>query len=84
MKGRRRNSVFKVLLGFVAGLIVALCLLVPGKVGPTVLICGDERVQCEQLDRVGAQIENLSDTAVSYVTDASDYVRGRISHWSEE
>ena len=84
MKGRRRNSIFKVFFGFVVGLIVALCLLVPGKVGPTVLICGDERVQCEQLDRVGAQIENLGDTAVGYVGNASDYVRERISNWSGE
>ncbi|MBN1437306.1 MAG: hypothetical protein JW936_09535 [Sedimentisphaerales bacterium] len=84
MKGRRRNSLFKILLGFMAGVIVALCLLVPGKVGPTVLVCGDERAQCDQLDRVGAQIESLSDRAVGYVGDAGSYVRERISNWSGE
>lgn len=84
MKGRKRNSMFKILLGFVAGVIVAFCLLVPGKVGPTVLICGDERVQCEQLDRIGRHVENLSDTAMGYVSSTRDYVQERVSNWSQE
>ena len=78
MKKRRRSGLLKVMLAFFVGVIVTVYFLVPGKVGPTVLVSGDRQLQARQLDQAGQKIERAGAATVLYALRAKDYLRGQL------
>ena len=66
---------FRLVLGFFAGVLATLFLLVPGKTGPTVLVNGDAQGQVAQLDQAGQRLNALGDKALSWAYHARDFIR---------
>jgi len=63
------------MLGFFAGVLATLFLLVPGKTGPTVLVNGDAQAQVAQLGQAGERLESFGDKALSWAYHAKDFIR---------
>ena len=78
MKKRRGSGPLKILVAFFAGIIVSVYLLVPGKVGPTVLVSGDRQLQSQQLDQAGEKIERAGAASVLYALRAKDYIKSKL------
>lgn len=72
-----RSRIFTGLVGFFVGVITTLCLLVPGKIGPTVLMQGDREVQRAQLNEAGDKLEHIGQAAARGVADAKGYFKDR-------
>lgn len=68
MKTKSGSGPLIFVIGFFAGIVVTVCLLVPGKIGPTVLVCGDEQLQQQQLDSAGRKVEQFGTDILNYIT----------------
>ena len=68
MKSKSGSGPLIFVIGFCAGIITTICLLVPGKIGPTVLLRGDEQLQRRQLDLAGQKVEQFGANVVNYIT----------------
>jgi len=78
-KTTRRWAMVRLLLAFFAGVLLTVYLLVPGRSGPTVLVCGDERLQIQQLDRAGERLAQAGSHVWGYVGQAGDHLRSQVS-----
>ncbi len=74
MAATGRTGLLKFLIGFFAGVITTVCLLVPGRTGPTVLVNGDATVQSEQLAQTGIRVQELGRAAHERLRSATDYL----------
>lgn len=64
-----RLGLFRMLVAFFAGVLVAVYLLSPGQRGPTILLSGDSRVQLEGFSRAADKIEEMTDMLALYARD---------------
>ena len=58
-----------------AGVLLTVYLLVPGRSGPTVLVCGDKQLQIQELDRVGSRLAQAGTHVWGYVGQAGGHLR---------
>ena len=78
MRKRTRSGILRIVIAFCAGVITTLYLLVPGKVGPTILASGEEKLQYQQLRNTGQKLQEAGDITVLYAAKAKRYIQNTL------
>ena len=79
MSKRTRSGILRMVIAFCAGVIATLYLLVPGKVGPTILVSGEEKLQYQQLQNTGKKLQEAGDITVLYAARAKRYIQNTLN-----
>ena len=76
-----RSGILKIMFGFCVGVATTICLIVPGRIGPTVLIRGDQQLQSRQLNEAGDKVERIGRSAVHGLFQTKTFFKDKLKQW---